>query len=129
MWSRIFHSVTPTIGAVLLSFAGIALSTTAAHGQDQALAATEYSDDVIKRTARVYVGIRDIREEYQRKLQDIDNPARAAPLQRERQKKIDQLLSEQNLSREQYKKITAAAQSDRELYKRLRTAIDSVERE
>lgn len=106
---------------------GLLFLNTESYSQSNQQGNQTFSEDTIESVAKVYVAIRKVRTRYQNKLQEIRDPSQAAPLQRQRQEEIAQVIEQSGISKHLYKQVTTAAQSNRELYQRLRKAIKGVE--
>lgn len=87
----------------------------------------DFSEEEIKNTANAYVDIIDIREDYQERLADVDDPEAAQQIQMEANEKITEAVEANDIDVETYNEIITAAQTDEALMNDLLGKIDELE--
>lgn len=87
----------------------------------------DFSDEEINMAANAYVDIIDIREDYQERLANVDDPEKAQDIQMEANERITGAVEDNGLDVSTYNDIITAAQTDEELMDDLLNTIDEIQ--
>ncbi len=87
----------------------------------------DVDEEEIQTVAELYVEIEEIRQSYQPRFQEMEDPQEAQELQQELRAEIDQAIQEEeDMTAERYDEIIRAAQVDEELRNQILAAIEEV---
>lgn len=89
----------------------------------------DFSDEEIEQVAHAYVDIIEIRDEYQEKLMEVDEPEAAQEIQMEANEKITEAVEARGIDVETYNNVITAAQRDETLMDDLLQKIDEIQQQ
>jgi hypothetical protein len=98
-------------------------------GQQQQGMPNNFSDEEIEQVAHAYVDIIEIRDEYQEKLMEVDEPEAAQEIQMEANEKITAAVEARGIDVETYNNVITAAQGDETLMDELLQKIDEIQQQ
>ena len=95
--------------------------------QEEQAVPADFDDEEVDRAASAYVDIIDIREDYQERLAEVDDPEVAQQIQMEANEEITEAVEDNGIDVETYNDIITAAQADEELMNDLLNKIDRLQ--
>lgn len=124
------NKFTPLLASLMLALgvSTVAVAQSAPQGGTPAATrsapkSSDFSDADVKKFASVQPTIESIREEYSKRLLDVNDPEKAAKLQTEAVQRMVDTVNEAGLEVETYNGIAIALQSDADLRMRVESAM------
>lgn len=126
------NKLTPLLASLLLAFgvSTVAVAQSAPPQQaapqaaEQAPQSSDFSDEDVEKFAEVQPTIETIRQEYSKRLLDVNDPDQAARLQNEAVQRMVDTVNEIGLEVETYNGIAIALQSDADLRMRVESMMN-----
>jgi hypothetical protein len=84
-------------------------------------------DETVSNFVSAYTDVREIHAEYAGRLQEVEDAERATELQQEAQEKIQDAVTENDITIEEYQQIARQIGQDAELRTRIQEELDSQE--
>lgn len=116
------------LGAILgLSAVGFTPATRAQESPKQELSPekTNITDKELMSFAKAYVEYHEIRQSYETRLSNVQDPKEREKIQREGNSKVQKALEKQGLTPESYNKLFAAVNANEQLRKKILKLIEA----